>query len=764
MKISLPIDVRFWANWAWGQLAQVYPLVVIPVAVCLLMAVVYILTTSQEWKSSQSLIVRDDLLGDNFKPGRFSSMESQKNAQETLLHIARKPMVIRVALRTLGPVKRGESVAGDWFTEQTVEGIQSQISIVAPNGAEFGKTDVIVLNAQAVGRDRARFFVEYLTDEIESHLREIRENQLHSMQNELRLSVQQVSRQYDLVADKVRQIEQSVGSDLPTLRNMIERGGSPNDVQRSLEQVRTEIRAAQAELDMADKQLEMLNAIENDPSQFLVTSSELLNMQPIFKRLREGLTDAQLRLTTDSGKYTSDHPAVEHDRLIIEQTKQQIGNEIQTFIQGLQSQKSLAKQKLARLADSERAYDERLTAVGKHRVEYEILANELQKRGETLGKAKTDLAEMQSLAESVKQVSLITRVGEPHVESRPLGWSKKALLAFAMFGGLIIGGGLVALSRMPRYPKTSPDKSPISQAISGAKTTQEVEPGLSIEQPQQFAPSPLLANKKLVMSSFSAKPEAMRPYGMGSTTGTTRPATIIKQVEKNTPEPVAEEFELIDPSALSSVQFDEQFTNLANEPVFVTASSPELTDAAIVEEMNALSIEKQLQGNVDESPAVQEIESDSTADVRRAVTIANRSSSATVMLDMVKHTNQSDSNSGEPGPSNRPAPPAARGNTPVNPVSQSPPKRGGAEANKTVDLRELKRSLAEAAAQSRPGQQDSIELRAMLDALEADPEHNKSMTQRLDDLSLSISAYCEPIRKKPRVEGKPTEPGSDQPQ
>jgi|GEM_PF-2153505 len=435
--------------WAWRQLRQYLPLLTLPPLLCAVAAIAWVLLTPPSWKAYQSLLVRDDLLGDNFKPGRFSSLENQKNAQETLLHVARKPEVIRGALQSLGPDKPVAGSPDAWPDEEAVDDIKNAISIVAPNGAEFGKTDVVVLSVKASSRERARKFADLLAGEIELNLRGVRQNQLRSMQTELDLAVQQMQREYELLAQKVKQLELTVGSDLPVLRSLLDRSSSASDVQRALEQIRQERRLAENELEVARKQLELLQAIETDPDQFSVSSSELLAMQPIFKKLREGLTDAELRLMTESGRYEPEHPAVKHAREVIAQTEDQIRHEARAVIQGLQLQTTTAEEKLNRLRASEQQYDQRLVRLGEQRVEYEILAREMEKSGETLGKAKTELAQIQSLADSADQISLITRVGEPQAELRPEGLSKKSMVLLAVLGGLFLGGGLVGLFYRP---------------------------------------------------------------------------------------------------------------------------------------------------------------------------------------------------------------------------------------------------------------------------------------------------------------------------
>ena len=472
---SSAIDIlRSAAPWVAEQLRKYLLLLVVPPLLCGALAFAWLLVTPQSWKAYQSLLVRDDLLGDSFKPGRFSSLENQKSAQETILHIARKPQVIRGALEALGPAPDQSANGETWLSEQAIEDTRDSISIVAPNGAEFGKTDVVVLSVKSKSRDRACRFADFVTSEIEKNLREVRHDQLLSMQRELEFSVQQLISEYELIAEKVKSVELAVGSDLPVLRSLLDRASSASDVQRALEQIRQERRAAENELEVARKQLQLLQLIESDPAQFSVSSSELLTMQPIFKKLREGLTDAELRLLTESGRYEPGHPSVVHAREVIEQTRQQIRREAQVVIEGLRSQESTADAKLQRLLTSEQQYDQRLARLGEKRVEYETLALEMQKRGETLGKAKTDLAQIQSLAEAAGRVSLITRIGQPQADLRPDGLTKKATLLLALLGGLIIGGGLVGLFYKPDPRAPWLTAQPTPPTVPAPQTSQEL--------------------------------------------------------------------------------------------------------------------------------------------------------------------------------------------------------------------------------------------------------------------------------------------------
>lgn len=421
-------------------------LVGIPVAVCLLAALGYIVLSEKTWRASQSIIVRDDLLGESFKPGRFNSQESLKNAQETVLYVARQPDVIGPALEKLGPPHSGQS--SSWIDQDRIEGEQSNISVVAPNGAEFGKTEVIVLNVRANTADRAKEYATLLAQQIERQLQQLRVKQLMGMQAELEQSLAQSQTRYDEVASQVRKLETEVGSDLSTLRSMIDNSSAGNEVHRFLEQIRADTRLAQQELESINKQLELLSSTATFDTT-IPTSNQLLQMQPTLSRLYEGLAQAQLKASIESARYTELHPATQNHLQAVQETRQQIQNELATIQKGLESQRSLAQQKLERLHQSEHDYETRLTELGKRRVEYQVLTTELNKQGETLAKTKSSLSDIQSLTNPQAKLSLLTLVGDPQVDSRPMGLSKSMILLGSFLGGLWIGLGVIVLVRDP---------------------------------------------------------------------------------------------------------------------------------------------------------------------------------------------------------------------------------------------------------------------------------------------------------------------------
>ncbi len=394
------------------------------------------------WTASQSLVVRDDLLGDSFKPGRFNSLESMKAAQETIFHIARKPEVIRAAIRECG--------RSNEISNEEIEQYQRFISIVAPNGGEFGKTEVFVLRVREKSVEQAEFLIESLTSEIESHLQIVRTSLMASMQAELASNVARTSEHYADLVKEIQKVEESVGADLGSLRGLIDPNSGAGDLQRSLEQIRLEIRSAENDRERVARQLDLVRlAMQQSSGEYLTTSNDLLELQPVLKRLNDGLIDSRLSLSLAMGKYDSGHPLVENAKTAASQTLDQIRSVLDSTEQGLVSQLAMYEQKVARLFEAEKVCANRLIEIGKLRVTYKSLSDELTKRGDSLAKTRTELAEIQALAESAEEVSLITRVGEPQTGTRPDGISKRAMVFAGMLGGLMIGIGLVVLRGGP---------------------------------------------------------------------------------------------------------------------------------------------------------------------------------------------------------------------------------------------------------------------------------------------------------------------------
>ena len=147
---------------------------VIPCLLGLCLSVIYALFLySPTYTARQSLILRDDLMGDSFKPSRFESLDSMKSAQETILEIARKPEVIRNVMEQIED-DRSSFFGSGGVSDKDIEEMQGNIEFGAPNGAEFGRTEAVVLKVTTNTRDSAKNFTDLLLDEIDSKLSDVR--------------------------------------------------------------------------------------------------------------------------------------------------------------------------------------------------------------------------------------------------------------------------------------------------------------------------------------------------------------------------------------------------------------------------------------------------------------------------------------------------------------------------------------------------------------------------------------------------------------
>lgn len=373
-----------------------------------------------------------------------------KTAQETILHIAREPAVIRQALESIGPPpgKPDNWLEGESGIE-IVEDTRDAISIVAPNGAEFGKTEVIVLQVKAQSRERAGQLVTALLDATEANLREMRARRLESMELELKESLDLAEEDYKLFANQLKELEQEIGTDLPTLLNMINDSNASNDFQISLENLRTAKRTAQAQLDVTVQHLNGLRASLDSPESLVATPNELLEAQPALRRLKEGLIDLQLELSEASGLFHDAHPSIAKAKFAIGEAKRQIHEELRVAIRGLESQQAIQQKQIQRLVDEEKQQQERLVRLTNNRAIYATLVSQAKTRNAEHAKTRAEYSEIKSLGEAAKTVNLMTRLEEPFVSSKPLGLGRTSILGSGMFGGILIGLGLVLFFSAP---------------------------------------------------------------------------------------------------------------------------------------------------------------------------------------------------------------------------------------------------------------------------------------------------------------------------
>ncbi len=451
-----------------STLSKYRTLWIAPAILGMVLSIVYVVALrSETWSAKQSLIVRDDLLGQSFKPGRFDSIESMKSAQETILEISRKPQVIHNALEQLGPESKpwfGMRNKG-WPSEETIEQVQGSITFNAPNGAEFGKTEVIVLNTKASTRDRSRKFIELLLDEIIVKVDEVRSLRLQSMESELIQARDAAMAALAESKSRLQAMDANLGSDFGSMSSLVDSQSSDNPIKRDISQIRLEKRATEQELESLKITLSQVVSAKENPQRIFTTSAALIKSLPALDDLKKALIKTQGELAVIAGQYEPAHPSYRKAKNSIEAMKQQMFLELDSSIAGLQEDITLSENRIERLNQEMADLDERLASLGSKRADLMTLVAEVNQRAEIANNAQSDLSEIQGLAQA-KNAELITRVDEPQVSTRPDGLGKKAIVLACGFGGLMLGLGLVMLIA----PTLGPDQGPNSAGRPGSNS------------------------------------------------------------------------------------------------------------------------------------------------------------------------------------------------------------------------------------------------------------------------------------------------------
>ena len=434
-----------------STLQRYFPLLIVPAIAGLVLATIYAFFLMPEmWTARQSFLIRDDLSGTAFKPGRFDSEESRKSAQETILEVARRPLVVRNVLEKLGP--KSSFAGSNWITDEVIEKTQGVIDISAPNGAEFGKTDAIVLTTKDSTRERTRKFIELLSAEIMTQTNRIRSLRFESMESELFQSYQSAETARNDAIDRLDKLDQRLGSDFGF---MSLEGGQPTGV----EAIKSEILRKQDELEKAEAVFAaLLKAFEN-PAEVAQLPSEVLVAQPTLEKTMSKMIDLREQLHLAKGLFANKHPRVRALAGAIDFSQQQLYDSLTGEMAGVQSDIALKKKQLARLNKRIEDLKARLIRLSKSRSEHLALTNQVQQLGEAANLAKTAWNETKSRAMTSRTVGLITPTDVAQVNSRPDGIGKRYVALAGLFGGLLVGVGLVLLVAPPMDPKPSDDPS-----------------------------------------------------------------------------------------------------------------------------------------------------------------------------------------------------------------------------------------------------------------------------------------------------------------
>jgi len=431
------------------QVIQHKWLLIVPTVGCTVLALMYAFLSAPKWSATQAIVVREELSGRSMIPGRFDSLDAMKTVQETIQETCKSPAVLREAMKRVGP-RNGKSDAS-WPSVKDIEGLQQLISISAPNGAEFGQTEILHVTVKDKSPDRAVELARAVCEVMNAHFNELRTAKAGSMEKEMYLSTMLNQQEVDEITKKLAKLEQSVGVDLADLRSLSNPGGGSSNLQSQLSNARNELRGANQELTSLQKQSDVLKQAQVDPDKIIATPNELLVAQPSLKTLKDGLINAQLAKATVMGTFTEVHPRAKAAALAVKNVQQQIEHELVAVQAGLKSQIEVSQSRNDHLHQYVAELEARLANLSRVRADYENLANDLDRARRDLATAKTGLIEARAARSSTESSSQIVLVDEPLVGSRPAGLGKRNIASIGLICGLAIGVGLFLFVTSPSF-------------------------------------------------------------------------------------------------------------------------------------------------------------------------------------------------------------------------------------------------------------------------------------------------------------------------
>ena len=434
-----------------GLFRKHFLLLLVPVALFSASAAAYTLTRKPVWRATQTLQIRDELAMQTVMPGRFNSLDMMKMVQETIHETVRRHSVVEKVLRSINPPAGYESPQA-WPSVEDVENMQGSISLSPPNGAEFGRTEILLLSVKAETTDRAKKIVALLAQELQFQLNELRDKRAASIENELDESVRLATSDLDSSNQELAEFEKGIGDILVDLRSVSsDTGSSGTTLHSRLNNIFAEQRDAAKRRDVLDKQIDIIREAANDPDQVLTFSSELLDAQPSLKKLKDELITIQSNTAMKLGQFESFHPkakaAIEAENVV----KEKILDEVKIAVQGLKGQVDVVTKNIDRLETIEKKLRGKLQKLAESRAKYSALLKNVEQRRTVVNKALEDLARAKASRAAARTTSLVTSLDEPFSGSRPEGMSKKIVVGAAGFAGLVSGIGLVFFAASPSF-------------------------------------------------------------------------------------------------------------------------------------------------------------------------------------------------------------------------------------------------------------------------------------------------------------------------
>ena len=430
--------------WAWRRLWMATTIAFSGIGL------VYVLfLKSDTWTAAQGLIVRDEANGAVMRLGRFQSQTEMKAAQETILEMARNSQVLREALLDVGPEAGwfgAVSISKNWPSQSEVTALADHaISVRAPQGAEFGTTEVIYLDVKQKTGERALELNRAVCKALDNRLRLVRIARADGVIEELTRATAMTEEELRLATEQLQVIEREAGADLSDLRGLSEANGNGSTSRQMLDTVKTELRQIENQHIQLLTDRNLLGETQRDPEQLLSAPASILTAHPGLKKLREGLADAQLNSSQLRGRFTTSHPLVYVALTSEKEIKSQLQGELALALATTEKDVENSQKRIDNLRRQQRQLEERLERLARIRADHDNLNNEVRARIRIHQDAEKQLADARASRDAALSSSLLTPLDEPVLGERPAGPGRSTIFLGMTVAGLFFGLGIVFL-------------------------------------------------------------------------------------------------------------------------------------------------------------------------------------------------------------------------------------------------------------------------------------------------------------------------------
>ena len=404
----------------------------------------YSLLRTDHYLARQPLVVRDEANSAVDRMGRFASASALRAAQETVLDIAHNRTVVAAAMCEIGPPN--ENAPADWPTVTDVDdAIEQSVNVIAPQGEEFGGTEVIYLQTKAESQQRAIDLCNAMFKNLTNHLRKVRQVRADSVIEELSYTRDLAQEKLDKVAAEMQKMESLLGEDLGDLRNLNDAISGDSATRRALENARLKMQNEEVRLRKMQSLLDLLVQGAKDPDQLLINGDDLLRSQPSLQRLKEGLIDAQLQASKLVGVYTAENPKRKAAEATEREIRHRIVQETQSVINAMQPALDVQTAETKELADQVRTMTQKLAVLAEARTTYADIDADLRNRQQQLANAEQRLSEAEANRKAALSTSLVASLGDPIGTDKPVGPGGTSITIGSVVAGLLFGLGTVFL-------------------------------------------------------------------------------------------------------------------------------------------------------------------------------------------------------------------------------------------------------------------------------------------------------------------------------